>query len=356
MPPVFARPAAVAALLIFLLPFTFGAEQSSLTRINLLQFHDAKGKVHRVANLNDWPRRKTAILAAMQEVMGPLPGPEKRCPLHVQVQEEVDCGEYVRRFITYASEPNSRVPAYLLIPKSALNGQRQAPGILCLHQTHSAGQKVVVGLGDSPNDEYAVELVKQGYVCIAPAYPLLANYAPDLKALVYSSGTMKAIWDNMRALDLLELLPYVKKGKFGAIGHSLGGHNGVFTAAFDDRIKVVVSNCGLDSFRDYKDGDITGWTSERYMPRLRNYPLDQIPFDFAEVIAAIAPRYCLIVAPKGDTNFKWDSVDRVAAVARPVYKLYHVPNHLLVEHPEAEHIFLPETRQRAYRLFDKVLK
>src|SRR6185369_12937577 len=133
---------------------------------------------------------------------------------------------------------------YLLIPKAVLSGNYHAPAVLCLHQTHQLGQKVVVGLGNSPNDEYGVELVQRGYVCIAPAYPLLANYAPDLKKLGYVSGTMKAIWDNIRALDLLESLPFVKKGKFGAIGHSLGGHNGIYTAAFDDRIKVLVSNCG----------------------------------------------------------------------------------------------------------------
>ena len=53
----------------------------------------------------------------MQEVMGPLPGTEKRVSLDVHLREEVDCGSYVRRLIDYASEPGGRVPAYLLIPK-----------------------------------------------------------------------------------------------------------------------------------------------------------------------------------------------------------------------------------------------
>ena len=59
---------------------------------------------------------------------------------------------------------------------------------------------------------------------------------------------MKAIWDNVRGLDFLESLSFVKRGKFGAIGHSLGGHNAIYTAVFDDRITVVVSSCGFDSF------------------------------------------------------------------------------------------------------------
>ena len=327
-----------------------------LDRTNLLLYRNARGEVVLVKSVADWRKRRAEILRAMQEVMGPLPGMEKRCPLDVKSEEEVDCGNYVRRFLTYAAEPGGRVPAYLLVPKSALAGKKKFPAILCLHQTHRLGQKVVVGLGESPNDEYGVELVKRGYVCLAPAYPLLANYAPDLKALGYQSGTMKAVWDNIRGLDLLESLPYVKRGRFGAIGHSLGGHNSVYTAVFDDRIKVVVSSCGLDSYLDYMNGNIKGWTSERYMPKLLNYPLNEIPFDFHEMIGALAPRTCFINAPLGDTNFKWRSVDAIEQAAAQVYRLYRAPHRLSVEHPDCGHSFPPEMRAKAYRLFDENLK
>ena len=323
---------------------------------NLLLYHDKRGVVRPVNSRSDWLKRRAEILQRMQEVMGSLPGREKRCALDVKVEEEVDCGDYVRRFITYAAEPGSRVPAYLLLPKSVLTRKRTAPGVLCLHQTHALGQKVVVGLGNSPDDEYGVELVRRGYVCLAPAYPLLANYQPDLKSLGYVSGTMKAIWNNIRGLDLLESLPGVRRGRFGAIGQSLGGHNAVFTAVLDERIKVIVSSCGLDSFRDYKDGNIKGWTSERYMPRLLNHPLNELPFDFHELIGALAPRRCFLSAPLGDTNFKWRSVDAVARTARDIYSLYGEPQNLRVEHPDCPHRFPPEMRAIAYELFDRTLR
>src|SRR5947207_10132685 len=120
------------------------------------------------------------------------------------------------------------------------------------------GNRPVVGLGapgSKPGRNYGEELAQRGFVVIVPPYPHLANYNPDLKGLGYQSGTMKAIWDNIRALDLLESLPYVRTNGFAAIGHSLGGHNSIYTAVFDDRIKIVVSSCGFDSFRDYKNGD-----------------------------------------------------------------------------------------------------
>jgi hypothetical protein len=186
----------------------------------LLEYPTAGGKWQPVKTAADWAQRRRAILAAMQEIMGPLPGAEKRCPLDVQVREEVDAGSYIRRAITYASEPESRVPAYLLIPKRLLSGATdKAKTILCLHPTDNVnGCKVVVGLGGKEHRQYAVELAERGFVTLAPAYPLLADYQPDLTKLGYVSGTMKAIWDNIRGLDLLESLPFVERGNFSAIG------------------------------------------------------------------------------------------------------------------------------------------
>jgi dienelactone hydrolase len=289
------------------------------------------------------------LLARMERVMGKFPGSERRSDLDVKLEEEVDCGDYTRKFLTYQSEPGARVPAYLLTPKNPKKSKVGKPlGILTLHQTHKLGQKVVVGLGESPNDEYAVELVRRGFICLAPAYPHLANYAPDLSK--YQSGTMKAIWDNVRGLDLLTSYAGCDPNHFAAIGHSLGGHNSLYTAAFDQRIKVVVTSCGFDSFRDYMNGNIKGWTSPRYMPKLLDYAPDKYPFDFDTVLQAIAPRRVFVSAPKGDSNFKWDSVDRVVERAR---KNSNVAIH--VEHPDVEHSFPREIREKSYAVLDEVL-
>lgn len=329
-----------------------------LDRNNLLLYRNGRGRVETARSPQEWRHRRREILRGMQEVMGPLPGSEKDCPLDMRVEEEADVGSYVRRLITYAAEPGGRVPAYLLIPKSLQGSGRRARAVLCLHPTDNRiGHKVVVGLGGRPNRQYAAELAERGYVALAPSYPLLADYQPDLEALGYQSGTMKAVRDNMRGLDLLESLPYVEKGAFGAIGHSLGGHNAVYTAVFDPRIRVVVSSCGLDSYLDYKGGDIRGWTSRRYMPRLLDYAsrLEEIPFDFHEMIGALAPRVCFISAPLHDDNFQWKSVDRIAAAARRVYQLYGKPENLLVEHPDCAHDFPDAMRKMAYDLFDRHL-
>jgi dienelactone hydrolase len=356
----------VIALVLIAAPDRIGAaDPPRLPRDNLLVYRGDDGKPRDVKTVEDWKKRRAEIIRGMEAVMGKLPGKEKRCPLDVKVEEEKDCGKYVRRLITYASEPGSRVPAYLLVPKDLLKGDRKAPAILCLHGTDNVvGHGTVVGLGKNANRNYASELAERGYVCLAPNYPLLAKYQPDVKKLAWDSGTLKAVWDNMRGLDYLASLPYVEAKAMGAIGHSLGGHNSVFTAVFDERLQVVVSSCGLDSFLDYYNGDSKnwvlekGWCQTRYMPRLANYKgkLADIPFDFHELIGALAPRHVLIVAPKMDSNFRAESVDRIVAAARPVFNLYGHADHLRLEHPDVGHDFPQAMREAAYQLFDKELK
>jgi dienelactone hydrolase len=335
-----------------------------LPRDKLLVYRGEDGKATPVKTTADWGKRRAEIIRGTEAVMGKLPGDARRCPLDMKVEEEVDCDTHVRRLITYASEPGGRVPAYLLIPKDVLAGKKKAPAVLCLHGTDNViGHGTVVGLGKA-NRGYAMELARRGYVTFAPNYPLLAKYQPDLKKLGWESGTLKAVWDNQRGLDLLATLPFVDASKgFGTIGHSLGGHNSVFTAVFDDRIKVVASSCGLDSFLDYFDGNPKnwdpekGWCQTRYMRRLADYKgkLADIPFDFHELIGALAPRHVFIIAPTKDSNFKADSVDRIAAAARPVFKLYGHEDRLRVEHPDCGHDFPPEMREAAYKLIDSVL-
>lgn len=329
-----------------------------LPRDDLLLYHQADGSANYATTPAEWELRRAEIWKGMQQVMGPLPGDEKRCALEVKVEEEADCGSYTRRRITYAAEPGGRVPAYLCIPKTA-TAEHPAPAVLCLHPTdNKIGNKVVVGLGGKEHRQYASELAERGYITLSPSYVQLADYNPDWKALGYASGTMKAIWDNIRGLDYLESLSNVKKGGFGAIGHSLGGHNSIYTAVFDPRIKVIVSSCGFDSFVDYYHGNLKGWTQDRYMPRMADYlgHAQDVPFDFYELIAALAPRHVFVNAPLRDANFQWQSVDRIVTAAAPVFKLLGAEGNVRVMHPNTEHDFSDEPRMEAYRFIDSVLK
>ena len=165
-------------------------EPARLDRNDLLQYRDASGKVQPVTTPAHWQRRRAEILRGMREVMGELPGRDqpsvgaRRVPLEVKVEEEADAGKYLRRLLTYQSEPQSRTPAYLCIPKDVLAGKRKAPAVLCLHPTdNEVGHKGVVGLGGRTGRQYAAELAERGYVTLSPSYPHLADYWPNLARL-----------------------------------------------------------------------------------------------------------------------------------------------------------------------------
>ena len=303
-----------------------------------------------------WETIRSRILEAAQTVMGPLPSTDRTRPPGWNIQEETDCGGYRRLRIEYESEPGCLTSAYLCRPQAAAP-ESPAHAVLCLHPTNQIdGYADVVGLTDRENRSYASELAERGFVTIAPSYPHMAEYQPDLDALGYVSGTMKAIWDNIRALDLLDSLDFVKGGAFATIGHSLGGHNSVYTATFDTRLVAVVSNCGLDSYLDYKDGDISRWGQTKYMPRILSYPtLNDIPFDFHDLISSIAPRACLISAPIHDNNIKWKSAASVVEAARHIYQFYGAENRLKIIHPPCAHDFPAHVRTQAYNFIGAAL-
>lgn len=92
------------------------------------------------------------------------------------------------------------------------------------------------------------------------------------------------------------------------------------------------------------------------MPLLANYKPNEVPFDFYEMIAALAPRAVFINAPLRDANFKYQSVDNIVATAKPIFKLYKREENLRVVHPDSPHDFPDEVRKQAYAFIDAHLK
>jgi hypothetical protein len=313
-----------------------------------------------------WRREIPDIRRRMELVMGPLPGVDRRVALDVEVTREERTDRYLRRKVWYTPEPGDRVPAWLLIPHDA-TPEKRAAAMLCLHQTNNVGKDEPAGLGGLPNLHYAHELAERGFVCLVPDYPSFGEYAYDFQTpdRGYASGSMKAVWNNLRGVDLLVGLPQVDATRIGVVGHSLGGHNAIFTATFDDRLVAVVSSCGFTPFPDYYEGDVKGWTSDRYMPRIREtYDLDagRIPFDFPEVIASFAPRSFFANAPVGDDNFAVAGVRRAFAEALPVHRLFDgepgvapASARLIVVTPDCGHDFPPEIRTQAWEWLERRL-
>ncbi len=326
-------------------------------KANLLYCLDASGKTQPITSAEDWACRSAHIVRNMQLVMGPLPAVDHSTPPEWETLEEKDFPLYNRKTIRYQADPGGPVHAFLFLPK---NTRGKRPAMLCLHPTSSLGKRIVAGEGEKPNRNYAMELAERGYVALAPDYPGFGDDAaarPRLYQEGYVSCTMKGIWNHIRGVYLLQSLPEVDPERIGCIGHSLGGHNTLFAGVFDPRLRLLVTSCGFTTFPKYMNGDLTGWTHDGYMPRIADtYAKDaaKMPFDFTEVLGALAPRPVFINAPLHDDNFEVSGVRDAVNAARKVYALYGEEARLQAVHPDAAHDFPDEARRQAYAFIDQV--
>jgi dienelactone hydrolase len=315
---------------------------------------DSEGTSRPIRTVADWNERRRQIRSSFELVAGPLPKPEFRVPLDIQIHETKTVDELMRIKLTYQSDPEDRVGAYLFLPKNAALGK--TPAVLCLHQTFAGGKDEPAGLAGDPRLHYALELARRGYVTLAPDYPSFGEHSYEFGGKSpYASGTMKAIWDNLRAVDVLENRPEVDPDRMSVIGHSLGGHNAIFTALFDERLKAVVSSCGFCRF--HKD-DVPSWTGPRYMPRIATVygnDADRLPFDFPELIAAIAPRAFYASAAEKDSDFDVIGVKETIDAARPIFELLGAADRLHADFPPTEHAFPDEARAKAYDFLEVML-
>jgi dienelactone hydrolase len=329
--------------------------QPTGAKLNPLYYKDASGNAKTIKTPGEWENRRSQILVNLQLVMGPFPDASKKVAPEMKIIDETLIDGVRRIKISFLTEKNDRLPAFLLIPAD-LKGA--VPAILCLHQTTSIGKGEPAGTGGSPNLNYALELAKRGYVTLAPDYLNFGEYSFDPYANGYLSATMKGIWNHMAAVDLLQSLPEVDPERIGCIGHSLGGHNSLFLAVFDKRIKAVVTSCGFNSFYKYCGGDLTGWSHKGYMPRIATvYEKSpaKMPFDFPDILEAIEPRPLFINAPLKDANFEISGVYDCVNAAKTVYSLLNASGNIVMNNPDAPHDFPSEVREAAYLFLDKEL-
>jgi hypothetical protein len=82
---------------------------------------------------------------------------------------------------------------------------------------------------------------------------------------------------------------------------------------------------------------------------------DQVPFDFYEVLGAIAPRALFSNSPLYDDNFDVVGVEKAAPVVREVYRLQGATRDLRFATPNCDHDFPDDVRLEAYEFLDRHL-
>jgi dienelactone hydrolase len=259
----------------------------------------------------------------LRELLGRMPD---RVPLNLEILESTECDGYRREKVVFDSEDTMSVPAYLLIPEDR---HRPGPAILAIHG-HGPGKSVVCGLTrtPAPNGDYAQQLVRQGYIVLAPDLRCFGERLDEMPADHYACDTnlvhavmagwnplAQNLWDMARALDVLEQHPLVDPGRLGVGGLSYGGTVSLFLAAYDERVAATVVS-----------GYLSSWQASHAVPL--NMCGSQVLFgslgrlEHLDVAAIIAPRPLLVESGTDDPIFP------VAAATETVARLRLLYDHL----------------------------
>jgi pimeloyl-ACP methyl ester carboxylesterase len=314
----------------------------------------------------EWQAHKQVLRKRFRDLIRDDEKPAKP-PLELTTHESVTVdGVYTRKLISYNVEADERAHAYLAIP---LDLKGPAPAIVALHGTFPQGKEQAAGLLDDPEKAYLDHLARRGYVVIAPDHFVAGHRIPPEGAYVTTrfyekhpdwTAVGKFTYEHSIAIDVLQSLPEVQRGKIGVLGHSLGGHGAYFLAAYDDRVKAAAANCSAAFFRH--NVHVEEWARHRWYvyfkpirPALLNGNLP--PIDMHEIIALIAPRpfLDLFALNDGDPLTQRQRLLMDMKIM-DIYELENAPQNFAFYVHGQGHSVHYDSRQLMYAWMDKHLK
>lgn len=310
----------------------------------------------RIETAEQWRHKRADIRARVLDVMGPMP--EVRAPLAPEIVSRMEEANYTRIKVVYRAVDGGPIPAWLLVPK----GRGPFPAVLAAHPTNESGKGSVVGLDAKPHQVYGKELAERGFIVLAPdsitagerVLPGSKPYVTEVWDKVNPgwSAMGKMLSDHMRGVDYLASHPDVRKGAIGAIGHSLGGYNAFFLAAFDERVRAAVSSCGYTPLGGASKP--FAWARANWFvhfPKLAPYLRAGIaPFDFHEVMAMAAPRALFNFSAADDSIFPdIEAIRSSTAKVGEVYGLLGARQRFVYRERPGPHDFPEGVREEAYR-------
>lgn len=262
-----------------------------------------------VKTRDDWEKHRAVLKQRYLDLIRDQHKPTK-VPLELKIHEEVVIeGQYRRLYISYQVEAGERAHAYLGIPVG-LKGK--APAVVALHGTTAEGTKQTAAINGNPDKAFLDHLCRRGYVVIAPEHFVSGERIPargayDTSAFYEKHPEWTAVgkfnFEHSIAVDVLLTRPEVDAANIGVMGHSLGGHGAYYLAAYDDRLKACICNCGGSFLRHNPQAE--AWARDRwyvYLKPIRPLLLQgRLPdIDTHEIIALIAPRAFMDVSALND--------------------------------------------------------
>ncbi len=319
--------------------------------------------------------RKKARAKVMECLLTAPPAP----PFAPKIIAEQDRGSYVARKVVFNVTGDSRVLAFLLVPKSA----GPHPAVLLLHD-HGAkfdiGKEKVIEPWDEPPEKIesarkwvtqyyggrfiGEELARRGYVCLATD---MLNWSDRggggyenqqaLAANLLQFGTSFAgliAHEDLRAAEFLATRPEVDPKRVGAMGLSVGGYRTWQIAALSDRIAAGVSVCwmatrkGLMVPKNNQTGGQSAFTMIH--PGLGHQ------LDYPDVASIACPKPMMFLCGNRDTLFPVASIEEAFGKMQRVWESQNASSRLATRLYDAPHEFNAAMQNEAFAWLDSILK
>jgi len=272
-----------------------------------------------VKTRREWTRHRQRLRATWMEFLGRMP--ERPISAGFEVLRDEKLSTVRRQLIRYEAEAGQPVEGYLLMPRSKSN--RPRPGVVAMHQTTRDTIEQIAGVKGPAMQQLGLQLAERGFVVICPRNYLWQDVSKYSEAVdrfrqrhPVALGMHKMLHDAQRAVDILAGLPGVDAARIGATGHSLGGKEALYLAAFDERIAAAVASEGGVGFR------FTNWNAPWYLGR--QIDEETFPLNHHQLLALVAPRPFLILAGENSSPSASDG-DRtwpLVEAALPAWRLY----------------------------------
>jgi dienelactone hydrolase len=176
------------------------------------------------------------------------------------------------------------------------------------------------------------DLTRKGFAVLAFDQLAFGTRGPDFhdfyRQYPHWSLMGRMVCDTRGVIDALGDLDCIDPSRIYVMGYALGGKVGLVTAALDERVKAVASVCGFDPLQHTAPGDGTEGVGHYsllhgLLPRLGFFAgaESRLPFDYDRVLALLAPRPALVVAPALDRYVHVEAVRSEVEEARKVYRL-----------------------------------
>ncbi len=218
-------------------------------RQRMREQYDSRREAFAVAMQSEKAARayRDSVRLRYRELIGELP---ERTPLNTRNVGTVKQSGYTIEKLIFESMPGHPVTANLYVPDG--NGPFPAVLLMCGHENSAKAtesyQRTAILFALNKFVVLVVDPVSQ-----AERHQLVdANAKPQTRGgttehtLINAAGNLVGsgmvtyqLWENIRALDLLELRKEVDATRIGCLGNSGGGTQTTYLIAFDERIKVA---------------------------------------------------------------------------------------------------------------------